>query len=238
MNKMFYKIKQNSLLIIGLGLMLASSGIDGAYLTRIMPSGFFWLGLILNTTADLGGMVLTYYYGLLKRVSPKGSRKYKMTNILLGAEIFAVFYSWFFSWRQLLIVMQSVESADYAWIAPIAAAFVPGLLAFIGYTESLLTEDETNETGAKVARKVTEVSRNDAQVSQVETKPETKPFQHNETSKVIFETFANNPHATKTEVAKVAQVSRTTVNNYLQQMEVAGLLRISDNGNGVKVCVQ
>lgn len=237
MNKMFYKIKQNSLLIIGLGLMLASSGIDGAYLTRIMPSGFFWLGLILNTTADVSGMVLTYYYGLLKRVSPKGSRKYKMANILLGAEVFAVFYSWFFSWRQLLIVMQSVESADYAWIAPIAAAFVPGLLAFIGYTESLLADDETNETGAKVTRKVAEVSRSDAQVSHIETKPEVKPFKHNEVSKTILESYMSNPHATKTEVAQLAKVSRTTVNNYLQQMQVAGLLQVSDNGNGVKVYV-
>lgn len=224
-------IVKNSLWLIGLGLMLASSGIDGAYLTRIMPSGFFWLGLILNTTADLGGMVLTYYYGLLKRVSPKGSRKYKMANILLGAEVFAVFYSWFFSWRQLLIVMQPVESADYAWIAPIAAAFVPGLLAFIGYTESLLAEDETNETGAKVARKVTEVSHNDAQLAQVET----KPFVHNEVSKAILESYVNNPHATKTDVAKVAQVSRTTVTNYLQAMETAGLLHVSGNGDGVKV---
>lgn len=234
---MFYKIKQNSLLIIGLGLMLASSGIDGAYLTRIMPSGFFWLGLILNTTADVSGMVLTYYYGLLKRVSPKGSRKYKMANILLGAEVFAVFYSWFFSWRQLLIVMQSVESADYAWIAPIAAAFVPGLLAFIGYTESLLADDETNETGAKVARKVAEVSRSDTQVSPIETKHETKPFQHNEVSKTILESYMSNPHATKTEVAQLAKVSRTTINNYLQQMETAGLLHVSDNGDGVKVCI-
>lgn len=231
---------KNSLWLIGLGLMLASSGIDGAYLTRIMPEGFFWLGLILNTTADIAGMVITYYYGLLKRTAPKGSRKHRMADFLLSAEIFAVIYSWFFSWRQLRIVMQPIEGESTRWIAPVAAAFVPGLLAFIGFTESLLTDTETAESCAKVARNLVQVEQPEAKLAPQETKvaevsPKVapQPFEHNAVSRKLLEIFGENPNETYTQAAKVAQVSRTTVANYLKAMETAGV--IHSNGNGVEI---
>ncbi len=231
---------KNSLWLIGLGLMLASSGIDGAYLTRIMPEGFFWLGLVLNTTADVSGMVLTYYYGLLRRTAQKGSRKYKMANVLLSAEAFAVLYSWFFSWRQLRIVMQPIEGEDTAWIALVSAAFVPGLLAFIGFTESLLAENETSESAPKVARNPMQVAQPEAKLAPQETKvAEVSPkvalqsFEHNEVSRKLLDIFGGNPYETYTQAAKVAQVSRTTVANYLKAMETAGVIK--SNGNGVEI---
>ena len=134
-------ILKYSLWLAGIGLMLSSSGVDGAYLTRIMPEGFGWLGLILNTVADLSTMVLTYWYGVLKRENSKRAKLAKMANVVLAGEAFAFAYSAFFSWRQLLIVMLPVEGEATAIIAPIAALFVPGLLAFIGFTQSLLADD-------------------------------------------------------------------------------------------------
>ena len=107
----------------GFGLMLASSGIDGAYMSAWMPRGWEWLGYVLNSVADVSGMILTYNFGRLQQDRTKAKRR--LSLFLLGAEIIAVVYSWFFSWRQLLIVLPSVEPMAYRWVAPIAAGFIP-----------------------------------------------------------------------------------------------------------------
>lgn len=123
----------NSLWLIGIGLMLASSGIDGAYMARWMT----WapLGYVLNTMSDIAGMVLTYWYGRLRQ-GPKTHKR--MAMVLIGAEIVAVAYSWYFSYLQLRIVLVSVEGTSADAIAKIAAGFIPLLLAFVGYAQSAL----------------------------------------------------------------------------------------------------
>lgn len=127
---------QNLLWIIGFGLMVASSGLDGMYMARWMPPGWTWLGFVLNTTADASGMVLMYFYGRLQQDT--SIKKRKLSSVLLAAEFVSVGYSWFFGWRQLLFIMPTIEPNDYKWVAPLAAGFIPSLLAFIGYAESLL----------------------------------------------------------------------------------------------------
>lgn len=127
---------ENALWLVGLGLMLASSGIDGAYMARLMS----WpaLGYVLNTTADVAGMTLTYYYGRLLRDNARTTNKHKQARYLIVSEVVAVGYSWFFSWRQLRIVIQTIEPVDYEWISLVSAAFIPLLLAFIGWAQSLI----------------------------------------------------------------------------------------------------
>jgi hypothetical protein len=129
-------LHENALWLVGLGLMLASSGIDGAYMARLMS----WplLGYVLNTTADVAGMTLTYYYGRLLRDNARTSNKHKQARYLIVSEVVAVGYSWFFSWRQLRIVIQPIEPVEYEWIAVVSAAFIPLLLAFIGWAQSLI----------------------------------------------------------------------------------------------------
>lgn len=129
-------INDNALWLVGLGLMLASSGIDGAYMARLMS----WpaLGYVLNTTSDIAGMVVMYYYGRLLKDNGKGSKKYKMAGALLGSEVVAVFYSWYFGWLQLRIIMQPIEPRNSLVISGIVAAFIPLLLAFIGFAQSLI----------------------------------------------------------------------------------------------------
>lgn len=129
-------LHENALWLVGLGLMLASSGIDGAYMARLMS----WpaLGYVLNTTSDIAGMVVMYYYGRLLKDNGKGSKKYKMAGALLGSEVVAVFYSWYFGWLQLRIIMQPIEPRNSLVISGIVAAFIPLLLAFIGFAQSLI----------------------------------------------------------------------------------------------------
>ena len=136
MQKLGRWFRDNSLWIVSLGLMLASSGIDGAYMATWMPAGFGWLGLVLNTTSDISSMVLIYWFGRLRQ--DRSSRKRRLSTVLLGAEAVAVLYSWLFSWRQLRLTLPTVEAEDWQWVSAIAAGFIPLLLAFIGYAEALL----------------------------------------------------------------------------------------------------
>ena len=134
------RMMQSSLWLVSIGLMLASSGIDGAYLSRLMPVepiDLRWMGYVLNTMSDVGSEVLMYWFGRL-RLFPKNSKRYRMAVILLPAELLTIAYSWFFSWRQLLLIMPAVEPQAAQWVAPIAAGFIPLLLSAIGYAQALL----------------------------------------------------------------------------------------------------
>jgi len=82
-------VQRHSLWLMSIGLMLASSGIDGAYMSRWMPDAWGWLGLVLNTVADISGMAIMYYYGQLIRIEAKGTKKHKLARLLLIAEAVA-----------------------------------------------------------------------------------------------------------------------------------------------------
>jgi len=126
----------NSLWLAAIGLCLSSSGVDGAYMARMMEPSLWPLGYVLNTVSDVSGMILMYAFGRLQQ-SRKGSKQWKLSWVLVGAEVVAIMYSWFFSWLQLRIVLQPIEHADAQWVAPIAAGFIPLLLAFIGWAQAL-----------------------------------------------------------------------------------------------------
>ena len=219
------KFLKYSLWIVGFGLMLASSGIDGAYMSRMMPDEWEWLGLVLNTTADIAGMVLTYYYGVIRRENAKNTKKWKLARWLLLAEIFSVGYSWFFGWRQLLIVMIPIEGNATVWIAPIAAFFIPGTLGFIGFTESLLVDKPQDDT-KKVQPKT--------QPAQPQEKKKEK-MKLNDTARKVLQSYSANPDATQTQVAQDIDVSRTTVANYLRKLESEGCLHETKDGRIIVV---
>lgn len=135
-DKIAQLILDNSLWLVACGLCLASSGIDGAYLAKMMVPGLWILGYILNTMSDVAGMVLMYWFGRLRQ-ERRGSKRYRLAIALLPAEIVTVLYSWFFSWRQLKVVLLTVEGTEAQWVAPLAAGFIPALLAFIGLAQAL-----------------------------------------------------------------------------------------------------
>ena len=145
-------VKKNSLWLVGLGLMLASSGLDGVYISRWM-TGAPWLGFVLNTMSDIANLTLMYWYGRFRQ-SPKGSKRYRLAAAMLPSEIIAALYSWLFSWRQLRAVLPAVEPEHWRWVAPVAAGFIPLLLAFVGYAQSLLAgklDDEQTRASEKPA---------------------------------------------------------------------------------------
>ena len=130
------RLLDNSLWLAALGLMLASSGIDGAYMARMMEPQLWPLGYVLNTVSDLSGLIIMLWFGRLRQ-GRKGSKRYRLALALLPAEIIAIAYSWFFSWLQLRMVLRPIEGVDAHWVAPIAAGFIPLLLAFIGWGQAL-----------------------------------------------------------------------------------------------------
>jgi hypothetical protein len=91
---------------------------------------------------DVANPFISHRFGQLQQDPSQAKRK--ASWVLLGAEVVAVAYSWFFSWRQLLRVLPAVEPADYIWVAPISAGFIPLLLTFMGYAESLAQAKATD----------------------------------------------------------------------------------------------
>jgi len=127
---------RSSLWWVSIGLMLASSGIDGAYMAKLMPTPL--LGYVLNTTSDIGSEILMFWFGRLRQ-SPKNTKRYKMSGILLIAEAILTGFAWLFGWRQLLPIITTLEDAQTArWLAPVLAAFTPVSLVAVGYAQALL----------------------------------------------------------------------------------------------------
>jgi hypothetical protein len=153
--------------------MLSSSGLDGVYMATWMPSGWFWLGLVLNTMSDVANLTLMFWFGRLRQ-SPRGSKRYRLALGLLPSEAIAVLYSWFFSWRQLRTVLSAVEPDAWRWVAPVAAGFIPLLLAFIGYAQSLLA-GKLEEEPAQVRVREPVVIANEPEPEPIATTSEPEP---------------------------------------------------------------
>jgi len=64
--RVWQQFLQSSLWLASVGLLLSSSGIDGAYLAKLMPPGWGVLGLVLNTVSDIASEVMMYWYGRLQ----------------------------------------------------------------------------------------------------------------------------------------------------------------------------
>ena len=203
----------NALWVVGLGLMLASSGIDGAYMARW--NTWPWAGFLLNTVADVGGMAIAYYYGVLVQDTTK--KKRRLARLLLGAEVVAVLYSWFFSWRQLLLVMPGIEGQDARWVAPISAAFVPLLLAFVGLAQSLINEPPEREQDSQPAR-------NQAQQARASEMAPAPISQEDAKTKQGAQQGADDAPQDETKAACVARVSAT---GDIGALEVAQLCNCS-----------
>jgi hypothetical protein len=127
--------KINWSVAIGIGLMLSSSGLDGMYLTLWMPVKYWYLGLILNTAADIADLYLGHRIGKLIRSKDPIKR---WGAVALGVfQVIAIAYSWFFGYRQLLRVLPTIEPVGTARIAFWAAGFIPIMLGGLGLESGL-----------------------------------------------------------------------------------------------------
>lgn len=171
-------LRNNSLWLIGSGLMLASAGIDGAYMARwtIVPV----LGYILNATADICSEVLMYWYGRFQQ--DRSDRKRRLSAALLAAEVIAVGYSWLFSWRQLRPIFMLIEPADWRWLAPLAAGFIPLLLSFVGYAQSLLVGRIAQEP---LPQRIA-VAQPSLELAEPSFEPEQPPLEPSEPAAALF----------------------------------------------------
>lgn len=234
--KLFWnRLLQASLWLASIGLMIASSGLDGAYLAKLMPTGFAWLGLLLNTMTDLTSELGMYWYGRLQM--DRSSTKQKRARWLLVGQIVLVGYAWLFSWRQLVPIIAKVDPGAW-WMAPIGAAFIPSALIVVGYTQALLAgRVEDVKATAKVAPVDAKLA------SEAPTEPPTvtaeppmtptidKPVPSLDTEarreRVLAAMLADEP-PTQAELADRLAVSRSTIGNDVARLRQAGRL----NGQG------
>jgi hypothetical protein len=127
--------RSHTSIIIGAGLMLASSGLDGRYMSLWMPDAPA-LGFILNTAADATGLYLGQQLARFMRSSDGIKRVVGLIVLALGQAV-AVWYSWYFGYLQLRRVMPAFEPVEFDEIARTAAWFIPITLAVLGFSDGL-----------------------------------------------------------------------------------------------------
>ena len=130
--KAWLTILNYSLWIASIGLSVFSAGIDGEWLSHLQP--WPWMGYALNFTGDITGEVLMYQFCKMQRTYRHGSKRWRLSFVILGGALVSLWYSWLFSWRQLMVVL----AGQPQWVAALVAAFVPALLGFIGYTQAIV----------------------------------------------------------------------------------------------------
>jgi len=207
-----------SLWLASIGLMIASSGVDGAYLAKLMPLGFGWLGLVLNTVSDVSSEIMMYWYGRLQMDA--SSAKRKGARWLLAVNGLLVGYAWLFSWRQLLPIVRQIEQGAAEWLAPLMAAFIPVALVGIGFAQALLAgRIETVKETPKAAK--------------LDNTPPIEQEQDAELStdalreQVLDAMLADEP-PTQAALAERLGVSRSTVGYHVKALREVGKL----NGQG------
>jgi hypothetical protein len=141
-------IKKHPSIAIGAGLMLASSGLDGAYMTLLMPQhvliarwtvSFAWLGLVLNFAADGTDLYLSYRIGRLMNTRDTVKQWGAVILLALGLLV-AAGYSWYFSYLQLRRVLPAFEVGEVGDVdrtARIIAGFIPALIVILGLEDGL-----------------------------------------------------------------------------------------------------
>jgi hypothetical protein len=159
-------LQHNSLWLVAIGVMLASSGIDGAYMEKL--NAWTWFGYVLNTVSDIASPAIMYWYGRLQQ--DRSSSKRDKSRNLLWSEWMFIGFSWLFSWRQLRPMVYQAETSTITasfgapvWaqtlelevLALLFAGFAPALLAAIGYAQSLLhgrIDEEPASSGKPIVK--------------------------------------------------------------------------------------
>jgi len=224
MKSVWQWILQASLWIASIGLMIASSGLDGAYLARLMPDGWGWLGLLLNTMADITSELGMYWYGRLQQ-DVKAKRK-RARWILVG-QVLLVGYAWLFSWRQLVPRMRQVDPEAARPMAMLAAGFIPLALIVVGYIQSLLSgrieSDKPDKTSAKPMPVDAPVDRPADNLA-----PDVSGLSTDERRERVLAAMLAQEPPTQVQLAEQFGVSRSAIGNDVAVLREAGRL----NGQG------
>ena len=212
-----------SLWLASIGLMLASSGLDGAYLMKLMPQGWALLGLVLNFVLDVSSEIIMYWFGRLRQDGKKVKRI--MSWWLLLPQAMLVGYAWLLTWRQILPTMRVLEPNDYRWLAPLLAGIVPTAIVAIGFALSLLAgKIETDKPTSKNDKVGIPVPA----VEQVQT-IELSPVARQERALALWSADGS---ITQAQMAQRLGVSRQTVGKDYKALAAGGKVR--RNGHGVE----
>ena len=230
MKRMRAFFHDNALMVAGMLLMLASAGVDGKFMSLWMSDGLAWMGYVLNLVSDASGYVMSNAYGRLQNEDDETKRK--LSRFLLLGEFVNIAYSWLFSYlvlreRFVVIFTRAIFGSlatEIEVLAFVSAGFVPLMLTFLGYADSL----------GKTRRRRRHFRHTEpAIVARPDTVPVVAPQPDTVARLLAF--YADNPLATQAQAGTVVARSRQWVSAKLADLEAAG--QIHRNGNGVEVHV-
>ena len=236
-------IGKNAFFLVGILLMLASSGLDGEYLAQVMPVPI--LGYVLNLAADIADMAFAFKYQRLQR--SRDETKRKAARMLIVGQAIATAYSWFFSWLQLRTVMTTVEPTDWMWISPIAGAFVPLLLIFCGIGQALedtrasdlrqvsVRSEQLPTRGEQVSPIAEQLFTQDEHMSEQVSMPggQVSPIVRLTDRQIaILAAIVDDPQVSNTQLSAQLGVARSTVARDLSSMSGMGVVARGANGDG------
>jgi len=237
MGKVRQFLNDNALMVAGMLLMLASAGVDGAFLSMWMSPGLGWLGYVLNLVADATSYVLSNSYGRLQGDEDEAKRK--LSRLLLVGEWVNIFYSWLFSYivlrdRFVTFFTRSITgnlASDIEWLAFISAGFVPLTLVFLGYADSLnKTQPVKRARGARMSSgEITPLAAALPKVAaSADALAEANAARVASAANAVAllkEFYAMHPDATQAEAAQAAGKSRQWVTARLKKLEATGEIR-------------
>lgn len=227
MKRAWNSFLKGSLWLASIGLMLTSSGLDGAYLMKLMPQGWAFLGLILNLVLDVSSEIIMYWFGRLRQDAKKVKRV--MSWWLLLPQAMLVGYAWLLTWRQILPTMRILEPTDYRWLAPLLAGIVPTAIVAIGFALSLLAgkieTDKPTSKNDKVGTLVPTVAPQERKQT-----IELSPAARQERALTLWTADSS---ITQAQMAERLGVSRQTVGKDYKALADSGKVR--RNGRGVEV---
>ncbi len=229
-------------MVSGMLLMLASAGVDGAFLSMWMSDGFGWLGYVLNLVADATGYVLSNAYGRLQ--NDEDDDKRKLSKVLLVGEFVNIAYSWLFSYlvlrdRFLTIFTRPIfgnVNTELEILAFVSAGFVPLTLTFLGYADSL-NKTKPKKRQSTVKKSVSNLGKEDTDhatpVDALALANVARQAQADNVLDSLLTFYASNPRATQTDAAAAVSRSRQWVSGKLAELEAEGAIK--RNGHGVEI---
>jgi hypothetical protein len=243
-------LQGHSLWLAAIGLMVASSSLDGVYLSRWTP-GFPLGGFILNTVADVSTLVISYHINRHRNGSDYKRALAASENRAVSLLI-TVGFSWLFTWRYLRPVIFGIEAQAslsplvvlewwplLKWVfcevlAALFSGFVPLMLWEIGRVQGIGARREWQKDDAPKMTQQNLATLRVVKAYQEGNSPELQAeIERAKAAEIdalylpVLNYYRKNAHVSYAETASAVGCSPSTARGHVGKLVEAGVMRFS-----------